>query len=326
MDFEFPVALLPAEELARLEGEAEGKPRARGRRHACRILHSATMIRLAINGASGRMGRTVGLLAHDSGKFQVVAAIEAPTSPSVGQDYGTLLGRGVSGVAITASLSKRADVLVDFSTPAAALQRLAECVKTKTPAVICTTGLGDAETRKIREASKKIAILQASNTSVGVAALMRAVPELARLLGEAYDIEIVEAHHRGKKDAPSGTAVALAQRLAAATGRAWPDDFTFGRKGGDALRRPLEIGIHAVRGGGFVDVAAHGAILTARVHRVHRVLKVHRVHRTRRQRASRCYHLACTGSWRLLPQPASSRRRAPRRRSTAVRASGWTRR
>lgn len=210
------------------------------------------MIRLAINGASGRMGRTVGLLAHDSGNFQVVAAIEAPTSPSVGQDYGALLGRGVSGVAITASLSKRADVLVDFSTPAATLQRLAECVKTKTPAVICTTGLGDGEMRKIREASKKIAVLQASNTSVGVAALMRAVPELARLLGEAYDIEIVEAHHRGKKDAPSGTAITLAQRLAAATGRAWPDDFTFGRKGGDALRRPLEIGIHAVRGGGVV--------------------------------------------------------------------------
>jgi 4-hydroxy-tetrahydrodipicolinate reductase len=209
------------------------------------------MLRLAINGALGRMGRTVGLLALDGGS-EVVAALEAPGASTQGQDYGSLLGRKATGVKVASSLTRRADALIDFSTPAATVLRLAECVKTKTPAVICTTGLGDAETRKIRESAKTIAILQASNTSVGIAALGRAVPELAKLLGDAYDVEIVEAHHKGKKDAPSGTAVTLAQKLAAATGRTWPGDFTFGRKGGDAKRRDREVGIHAVRGGGIV--------------------------------------------------------------------------
>jgi 4-hydroxy-tetrahydrodipicolinate reductase len=210
------------------------------------------MIRLAINGALGRMGRAVGTLALESGLFDVAAAIEAPKSPSLGKDYGTLLGREPMGVAVSPSLARKADVLVDFSTPAASMLRLAECVKTKTAAVIGTTGLGDAERRKIKDASKKISILQASNTSVGVTALLRAVPELAKLLGDAYDIEIVEMHHRAKKDAPSGTAVTLAERMARETGRTWPDDFKFGRSGDSLVRGPLEIGIHAVRGGGVV--------------------------------------------------------------------------
>ena len=210
------------------------------------------MIRLAINGALGRMGRAVGILALESGKFAVAAAIEAPKSRWIGKDYGTLLGRDPAGVAVASSLARKADVLVDFSTPAASMLRLAECVKTKTAAVLCTTGLEEAERRKIRDASKRIAVVQASNTSVGVAALLRAVPDLARLLGDTYDIEIVETHHRGKKDAPSGTAVTLAERLAGATGRAWPADFTFGRKGRDLARGPIEVGIHAVRAGGII--------------------------------------------------------------------------
>jgi 4-hydroxy-tetrahydrodipicolinate reductase len=210
------------------------------------------MIRLAINGALGRMGRVVGALALESGTFDLISAIESPASASLGQDYGTLLGRGRADVEVEPTLSRQADVLVDFSTPAAAMLRLAECVKLKTAAVICTTGLGGRESGKIRDASKKIPLLQASNTSVGVAALMRAVPELARLLGDAYDIEIVETHHRAKKDAPSGTAVSLAERLAGATGRTWPSDFTFGRKGSDKPRGALEIGIHAVRAGGVI--------------------------------------------------------------------------
>jgi len=210
------------------------------------------MIRLAINGALGRMGRALGTLALESGLFSVAAAIEAPKSPALGKDYGTLLGREPLGVAVASSLGGKVDVLVDFSTPEASMLRLAECLKTKSAAVICTTGLGDGERRKIRDASKKIPILVASNTSVGIAALLRAVPELARLLGDAYDIEIVEAHHRAKRDAPSGTAVSLAEALAGATGRTWPDDFRFGRKGETGERSPLEIGVHAIRAGGIV--------------------------------------------------------------------------
>src|SRR6185295_14735924 len=129
---------------------------------------------------------------------------------------------------------------------------LEECVKTKSPAVVCTTGFADGQRRTIQAAARKIPVLISPNMSVGVAALLKAVPELARLLGEAYDIEIVETHHRGKRDAPSGTAVSLAQRLASVTGRVWPDDFKFGRKGETGARSPREIGIHAVRGGGVV--------------------------------------------------------------------------
>jgi 4-hydroxy-tetrahydrodipicolinate reductase len=210
------------------------------------------MIKLAINGALGRMGRAVGILALESGKFQVVAAIESPKSPSLGQDYGAILGRGASGVTVGEALERKADVLVDFSTPAASMLRLAECVKLKTAAVVCTTGLGDGEQARLKDAAKRIAVLQASNTSVGVAALLRAVPDLARLLGPAYDIEIVETHHRGKKDAPSGTAVSLAQALAEATGRSWPGDFKFGRQGNVGARGSKEIGVHAVRGGGVI--------------------------------------------------------------------------
>src|SRR5690349_4764029 len=131
------------------------------------------MIRLAINGALGRVGRIVGVLALESGKFDVAAAIESPQSPSLGKDYGLLLGRESGGVKIASSLAGKADVLVDFSSPAAAMLRLGECVKSKTAAVICTTGLGEVEQRKLKEASKKIAVVRASNTSVGIAALMR---------------------------------------------------------------------------------------------------------------------------------------------------------
>src|SRR6185503_3520614 len=127
------------------------------------------MIRLAINGALGRMGRTVGILALESGKFDLAAAIEAPQSPSLGKDYGVLLGRDSIGVKLGPSLAGKVDVLVDFSAPAAAMLRLAECVKSKAAAVICTTGLGEGEGRKLKEASKKIAVVQASNTSVGIA-------------------------------------------------------------------------------------------------------------------------------------------------------------
>jgi 4-hydroxy-tetrahydrodipicolinate reductase len=109
--------------------------------------------------------------------------------------------------------------MVDFSTPEAALERLAECVKTKTPAVICTTGFSDAQKAEIAAAAKKIPVVFSSNMSVGVNLLFKRVPEIAKTLGATYDIDIVETHHRFKKDAPSGTAKTLAERIESATGR-----------------------------------------------------------------------------------------------------------
>ena len=158
-------------------------------------------MKIAINGACGRMGLAVEKAAAEA-KVDVVAKIDVVKA---------------DGVART--LSKKVDALVDFSTPEAALERLAECVKTKTPAVICTTGFTEAQRAEIAAAAKKIPVVFSSNMSVGVNLLFKRVPEIAKTLGPSYDIDIVETHHRFKKDAPSGTAKTLAERIEAATGR-----------------------------------------------------------------------------------------------------------
>jgi 4-hydroxy-tetrahydrodipicolinate reductase len=158
-------------------------------------------VKIAINGACGRMGQAVAKAAKEAG-VDVAALIDIVQAPGV-----------------VRSLAQKADALVDFSTPDASLERLEECVKTGTPAVICTTGFSDAERAKIAEAAKKIPVLLSSNTSVGVNLLFKRVPEIAKALGKDYDIDIVETHHRFKKDAPSGTAKTLAERIEAATGR-----------------------------------------------------------------------------------------------------------
>jgi 4-hydroxy-tetrahydrodipicolinate reductase len=159
-------------------------------------------MKIAINGACGRMGQTVHRLALERG-IEIAELIDITR---------------VDGV--VRSLSAKVDALIDFSTPEAALERLAECVKLKVPAVICTTGFTDAQKSKIGEAAKKIPIVFSSNMSVGVNLLFKLVPEIAKVLGKEYDTDVVETHHRFKKDAPSGTAKTLAERIEAATGRA----------------------------------------------------------------------------------------------------------
>jgi 4-hydroxy-tetrahydrodipicolinate reductase len=158
-------------------------------------------MKIAINGACGRMGQAVAKAAADAG-VEVAALIDV-----------------VEGEGVSRTLSKKVDAMVDFSTPEAALERLAECVKAKTPAVICTTGFSDAQKAEIAAAAKKIAVVFSSNMSVGVNLLFKRVPEIAKTLGATYDIDIVETHHRFKKDAPSGTARTLAERIESATGR-----------------------------------------------------------------------------------------------------------
>ena len=158
-------------------------------------------MKIAINGACGRMGQAVAKAAEDAG-VEVAEKIDV-----------------VETAGVSRTLSKKVDAVVDFSTPEAALERLAECVKAKTAAVICTTGFSEAQKAQITAASKKIPVIYASNMSVGVNLLFKRVPEIARTLGESYDIDIVETHHRFKKDAPSGTAKTLAERIESATGR-----------------------------------------------------------------------------------------------------------
>jgi len=158
-------------------------------------------MKIAINGACGRMGQAVAKAAADAG-VEVAEKIDV-----------------VEAAGVSRNMTKKVDAMVDFSTPEAALERLAECVKTETPAVLCTTGFTDAQKAQITKASKKIPVVFSSNMSVGVNLLFKRVPEIAKTLGETYDIDIVETHHRFKKDAPSGTAKTLAERIEAATGR-----------------------------------------------------------------------------------------------------------
>lgn len=157
-------------------------------------------MKIAISGACGRMGQTVAKLA--GADVDVVALIDV-----------------VKADGIVPTLAKKVDALIDFSTPEGALARLGECVKLKVPAVICVTGFSDAQRGEIAAAAKKIPVVFSSNMSVGVNLLFKLVPEIARTLGTEYDIDIVETHHRFKKDAPSGTAKTLAERIEKVAGR-----------------------------------------------------------------------------------------------------------
>ncbi|KPJ56425.1 MAG: 4-hydroxy-tetrahydrodipicolinate reductase [Planctomycetes bacterium DG_58] len=208
---------------------------------------------VAVNGACGRMGgMLVRLIAQDK-DLRLGAALERAGEARLGEDVGTLVGlaRPV-GVQLSDRLDTEVDVMIDFSLPAGTMGRLETCVERKIPMVIGTTGLDALETGKVEAAAKIIPIVFAPNMSVGVNLLLRLVGEVAQALGEEYDVEIVEMHHRFKKDAPSGTALKLAEAIAKATGRDLQEDAVYGRQGPVGMRPSSEIGIHAVRGGDVV--------------------------------------------------------------------------
>ncbi len=210
------------------------------------------MINAAINGAAGRMGRRLVALATESDEMTVVAALEAAGHALTGRDAGELAGVGSIGVPIAAEWESAADVLIDFSAPVATMARLAEAVDKCTPVVIGTTGLSDEQKGTINQAAEKIPVLFAPNMSVGVNLLFKLVGQVAQALGDEYDIEITEAHHRFKKDAPSGTAMRLAEKIVAATGRDIAADLVHGRQGAVGERTKREIGMHAIRAGDIV--------------------------------------------------------------------------
>jgi 4-hydroxy-tetrahydrodipicolinate reductase len=210
-----------------------------------------TMIKIAISGAAGRMGRRVAALAIASEQFDLVAGLEAPGHETLGQDIGELAGTGRFGVKVAPVLTDRADVLIDFSTPNGALAALAACRKAKMPMVTGTTGLTDSQRAEIADAAALIPIVQSANMSVGVNVLLKLVAQAARALGKDYDVEIAETHHRFKKDAPSGTAIALARSICAALGKDYGEVAVLGR-GGASPRKPGEIGLHALRVGDTV--------------------------------------------------------------------------
>ena len=209
------------------------------------------MIKLAITGAAGRMGRRVTALAIESDRFDVMAALEQTGHESIGKDVGELGGVGTFGLKVTHTLEDAPDVLIDFSLPEGTLAWLDVCRKRGLAMVSGTTALTESQQAEIVDAATQIPIVQAANMSVGINVLLEIVARVAKLLGDDGDVEISETHHRFKKDAPSGTAVALAKAICAATGRDYGEAAVLGR-GGRAERKQGEIGIHSARIGDTV--------------------------------------------------------------------------
>ena len=203
-------------------------------------------MKVAIAGAGGRMGRTLieGVLADR--ELTLAVALEAPGAAAIGQAAGALR--------ITADLAAlaAADVLVDFTRPEGTLAHLEACLKQNRRMVIGTTGFSEAQSARIAEAARRIPIVLSPNFAIGVNVVFRLAQTAARALGDAYDVEIVEAHHRHKADAPSGTALKLGELVAQALGRDLGKVATHGRHGDTGERPARAIGFHAIRGGEIV--------------------------------------------------------------------------
>lgn len=211
-------------------------------------------MKIAIAGSSGRMGRMLieAVLASDD--LQLHGALDVPGSPALGQDAGALLGR-MTGVTIRADLDGAlagADVLIDFTRPEGTLAHLAACARLGVNAVVGTTGFSDAQKAEIGVIAQSVAIVMAPNMSVGVNVVLRLLNVAARALHEGYDIEVIEAHHRHKVDAPSGTALKMGEVLAQALGRDLKTCGVFTREGVTGERDPSTIGFSTIRGGDIV--------------------------------------------------------------------------
>ncbi len=200
------------------------------------------------------MGRTLVEAVLDSADCRLAAALDVPGSPALGTDAAAFLGRA-SGVQITADLRAAlsgADVLIDFTRPEGTLAHLAVCRDLKVKMVIGTTGFSEAQHSLITDASQHIAIMLAPNMSVGVNVVMTLLETAAKALCEGYDIEIIEAHHRHKVDAPSGTALAMGDVVAKAVGRSLKDCAVYARQGVTGEREASTIGLSTIRGGDIV--------------------------------------------------------------------------
>ena len=204
------------------------------------------MIQVAINGAAGRMGRRLVALGMADEDLRVVAALEHAGCDLLGQDAGRVAGEAELGVAISATLEAKPDVMIDFSVQPAVQPAVKLCVGRGIPLVIGTTGLTDDDRQAIERVAEMIPVLDAPNMSLGVNLLFALAGQIAKQLGEDYDIEVVEAHHRFKQDAPSGTAMGLVKSICDATGKDIVKDVKHGRSGMDP-RVPGEIGVHALR-------------------------------------------------------------------------------
>lgn len=212
-------------------------------------------IKLVIIGAGGRMGRRIVSLAVESGRFEIVGSVDRHGHPDIGKDSGLIAGSGPIGVLLADTYPATvAQVAIDFSQPEAMDATINYCLEKNVALVSGTTGLSEKQREKLKSAARKIPVLYATNMSVGMNVLFGLAGKIAEMLGPEYDVEIVEQHHRFKKDAPSGSALTLAQNICKATGRDFPESLTHGRSGTDALRQKGAIGMHAVRAGDITGI------------------------------------------------------------------------
>lgn len=212
------------------------------------------MHRLAIAGASGRMGQMLIAAVRQSGDCELGGALDVASSPAIGTDASAFSGHP-SGVLIESDIRKGlqgAGVLIDFTRPEGTMAHLAVCREMGVKLVIGTTGFSDEQKAEIAAASKDIAIVMAPNMSVGVNVTLKLLEMAAKALNSGYDIEIIETHHRHKIDAPSGTALKMGEVVAQALGRDLKGHAVFSREGITGVRDPSAIGFSAIRGGDIV--------------------------------------------------------------------------
>ena len=205
--------------------------------------------KIGVNGACGRMGKRIVQLAHEDPSLQIVAAVDSANHPEYGHDIGEAAGVGKRGVPVTATipLDAHVEAMIDFSMPEGTMNVLQTCIARKIPLVVATTGFSEAQKREIEGAAHHTAILFAPNMSLVVNVLFKLVREAALALKDkGFDIEIIERHHRFKKDSPSGTALHFAKIIQDAIGEM---HIVHGREGLVGERPAKEIGMHAIRSG-----------------------------------------------------------------------------
>jgi len=213
------------------------------------------MTKVLIAGAAGRMGRRIACMVNEHPDLEIAGGFERPDNPAVGRDIGEVAGFGACGVRVAGSLDEiidRGEVIIDFTFHEATMRMARTAAAGKTAMVIGTTGLSAENLAELKELSAAFPCVQAPNMAVGVNVLFKVAAKVASVLGDDYDIEIVEAHHRMKKDAPSGTALKLGEVVAEAVNRKLDEVGVYARHGIIGERTDKEIGIQTIRAGDIV--------------------------------------------------------------------------
>jgi len=234
------------------------------------------MTKAIVAGAAGRMGQRIIHMVHQSREMDLAGAFERADHPSVGQDIGQVAGLGLTGLRVAGSLlevAKCGDVLIDFTTPETTLENARIASSRDLAMVIGTTGFDKGMLEELTDLVQGIRCVMAPNMSVGVNVMFKIAEQMAKILGPDYDMEILEVHHRLKKDAPSGTAMRLAQILAGAVGRDLEKAAVYARKGIIGERSDEEIGVQTWRAG---DITGEHTVMFGGIGE--RLESIHRAH------------------------------------------------